>query len=82
MARWNSLGPSTGKSPGLRATCPAPCEKIFRLLCRANQWFESARLTRGEGRCARHQRAVGCGGREAKAKDERLARADGEVVWS
>src|ERR1700675_5106672 len=39
----------TGKSP---KSCPALSEEIFRLSRRANQWFDSARLTRQEGRLA------------------------------
>jgi hypothetical protein len=42
----------TGKSP---KTCPALRAKIFRLTRRANQRYGSARLTRREGRCARHE---------------------------
>ena len=34
---------TTGKSP---KTCPDLLLKIFRFRCRANQWFDSARLTR------------------------------------
>ena len=40
----------TGKSlPGFRNPCPAPRAKIFRFRRRANQWFESARLTQERG---------------------------------
>jgi hypothetical protein len=36
----------------IKISCPALARKIFRLTCRANQWFDSARLTREEGRVA------------------------------
>jgi hypothetical protein len=68
----------TGKSA---KTCPALSAKIFRLTRRANQRYQLARLTRQEGRCARHERAVGCGGRDGSRRRTRLV-ADGEVVWS
>ena len=55
----------TGKSA---KTCPALSAKIFRLTRRANQRYQLARLTRQEGRCARHERAVGCSGRGWFAK--------------
>jgi hypothetical protein len=46
--------------------CPDLAQKIFLLSRRANQWFDSARLTRQEGRLAIvTKRAVGCGGRES-----------------
>ena len=68
----------TGKSA---KTCPALVRKIFRLTRRANQRYASARLTRYEGRCARHERAVGCGGRGSCSRRTQPI-ADGEVVWS
>jgi hypothetical protein len=40
---------TTGKSPKV---CPALAAKIFRLTRRANQCFDSARLTADEGRVA------------------------------
>jgi hypothetical protein len=43
--RMRPIDPS-GKSPKI---CPPPRAKIFRLTCRANQWFDSARLTRKRG---------------------------------
>jgi hypothetical protein len=52
----------TGKSTKV---CPALGTKIFRLTRRANQHYDSARLTRNEGRVAIVTNvAVGCGGRE------------------
>jgi hypothetical protein len=52
-------------------SCQAQESKIFRFRRRANQWFESARLTRQEGRLAIvTKRAVGCDGRGC-ADDER-----------
>ena len=73
----------TGKSlpHGSASLRPALTQKIFRLSRRANQRYDSARLTRYEGRCARHQRAVRCGGRGSCARRTQLI-ADGEVVWS
>jgi hypothetical protein len=68
----------TGKSP---KTCPALLRKIFRLTCRANQWFLFARLTRQEGRLAIVTNARW----DAVDADVPLtngAEADGEVVWS
>src|SRR4051794_39442460 len=41
------LPDTTGKSP---KSCPAPREKIFPLRRRANHFYNSARLTRHEGR--------------------------------
>ena len=69
---------TTGKSP---KTCPALIEKIFRLTCRANQWLESARLTRTRGG-SRSSRT--CGGMRwtRKLRLTSVTRADGEVVWS
>src|ERR1700688_4405304 len=59
---------TTGKSA---KTCPALSQKIFRFRRRANQWFDSGRLTREEGRVAIvTKRAVRCGGRGG-AFDER-----------
>jgi hypothetical protein len=43
LAIWPRQNNATGKSP---KPCPALSEKIFRLTCRANQWFSSACLTR------------------------------------
>ena len=68
----------TGKSA---KSCPAAAKKILRLTRRANQRYHSARLTRYEGRCARHERAVGCGGRGSCSRRTQPI-ADGEVVWS
>ncbi len=34
------------------ATCPVPCEKIFRLTRRANHFYNSRRPVPKEGRCA------------------------------
>src|SRR4029077_12095140 len=42
--------------------CPALPPKIFRLTRRANQRYDSAHLTRSEGRCDPTQPAVGCAG--------------------
>src|SRR6266852_2554996 len=68
---------TTGKSPKV---CPPLRAKIFRLTRRANQWFESARLTRTRGG-SRSSRT--CGGmrwtRELRLTS--VTRADGEVVW-
>jgi hypothetical protein len=61
----------TGKSA---KTCPPLAQKIFRLTRRANQRYQLARLTRYEGRCARHERAVGCGGRDGALDETHVSR--------
>jgi hypothetical protein len=43
---WRCLSGKSAK------TCQYPYMKIFRFCCRANQWLNSARLTRQEGRLA------------------------------
>ena len=57
----------TGKSV---KTCPAPREKIFRFRRRANQLFNSARLTQERGVGRRHER---CGGMRWPLKSRRRA---------
>src|SRR4029077_18612681 len=59
----------------IKKTCPAPSKKIFRLCRRANQRFDSARLTREEGRVAIvTKRGLRCGGRgSAGAQGNRRA---------
>src|SRR5258707_8560819 len=52
--------------------CPAPFAKIFLFQAGPNQFTDSRRPVPTEGRCARHQRGAGCGGRE-RAKDEGAA---------
>src|SRR5258708_19333448 len=49
--------------------CPAPFAKIFLFRLDPNQFTDSRRPVPTEGRCARHQRGAGCGGRE-RAKDD------------
>src|SRR5260221_14355591 len=49
--------------------CPAPFAKIFLFRLDPNQFTDSRRPVPTEGRCARHQRGAGCGGR-GRAKDE------------
>jgi len=46
MRCWLRQSNPTGKSAEVR---PALRTKIFRLTCRANQWFNSARLTQSRG---------------------------------
>jgi len=53
--------------------CPAPVRKIFRWRRRANQGHWFARLLH-RGACARHERGVGCGGREWRARRARRTR--------
>src|SRR5439155_5576615 len=43
--------------------CPAPFAKIFLFRPEANQFTDSRCPVPREGRCARHQRGAGCGGR-------------------
>src|SRR6266567_2611397 len=43
--------------------CPAPFAKIFLFRPQANQFTDSRRPAPTEGRCARHERGAGCGGR-------------------
>ena len=54
--------------------CPALRAKTFRLTCRANQRHNSARLTQSRGGSDRHERAVGCGGRELRGRRARMKR--------
>jgi hypothetical protein len=65
-------GRPTGKSP---KSCPALCRKIIPLTCRANQFYQLARLTREEGRIAIvTKRGMRCGGRDsAGAQGDRRA---------
>jgi hypothetical protein len=73
----------TGKSLPLRSRSigPALARKIFRLTRRANQRYDSARLTRQEGRA--HVTNARWDAVDAEAcEDERKLIADGEVVWS
>src|SRR5258708_27107579 len=49
--------------------CPDLSEKIFHFAPRPNQFTDSRRPVPKEGRCARHQRGAGCGGR-GRAKDD------------
>ena len=59
----------------LRTASQVPFRKIFRLTRRANQRYQLARLTRQEGRLAIvTKRAVGCGGRNARARRTRVWR--------
>ena len=68
----------TGKSPKV---CPALAEKTFRFRRRANQHYDSARLTADEGRVAIVTNvAVRCGGRGC-CDETNATSADGEVVW-
>src|SRR5258705_10599135 len=55
---------------------PAALAKIFRLTCRANQFYQLARLVPARGAYRdRHERGMGCGGREsAGAQMESQAR--------
>src|SRR5262252_8005539 len=51
------------------------CVQKFRLTCRANHWFNSARLTADEGRVAIVTNvAVRCGGRESYERRTWLTR--------
>ena len=61
--RWLRQNNTTGKSP---KTCPSLRAKIFRFPRRANQRYQLApsHPMRGAAR-DRHERAVGCGGRES-----------------
>jgi hypothetical protein len=44
---------------------PAALSKIFRLTCRANQFYQLARLVPARGAYRdRHERGMGCGGRD------------------
>ena len=43
--------------------CPAPFAKIFRFGPDPNHFYIDHRPVPREGRCARHQRGAGCGGR-------------------
>ena len=60
--------------PGKSAkTRPAPPTKIFRLTCRANHLYKLAPSHPDEGRIARrHERAVGCDGRDSVGRAIRL----------
>jgi hypothetical protein len=53
--------------------CPSLLAKISRLTCRANQ-RHIPRVSPERGACARHERAVRCGGREARARRARIKR--------
>src|SRR5258708_12590300 len=65
----NRLCP-TGKSLRVfRNGCPAPFAKIFCFASDPNQFTDLRRPVPEEGRCARHQRGAGCGGR-GSALDE------------
>ena len=45
---------------------PAALSKIFRLTCRANQFYQLARLVPARGAYRdRHERGMGCGGRSS-----------------
>jgi hypothetical protein len=63
-------------------SCQAPKSKIFLFSSDPNQFTDSRRPFRQEGRCARHE--TGCGGRggvrRAIASRTNDADADGEVV--
>src|SRR6266516_2306030 len=71
-----------GKSPsGARIGSPAPCAKINRLTCRANQWFDS-RVSPDERGGSRSSRT--CGGMRWTRwrRKTNAVVAYGEVVWS
>jgi hypothetical protein len=68
----------TGKSAKV---CPALPIKIFRLTRRANQWFNSARLTQMRGG-SRSSRTRGEMRWTRRPRLTSVADADGEVVWS
>ena len=65
----------TGKSVFATKTCPAPIQKIFRFLRRANQFYQLAPFFPGKrGVGHRHERGMGCGGRgSVGAKRQRRA---------
>jgi hypothetical protein len=68
--------PATNQPDGqITKTCPVPRAKIFRLTCRANQFYQLACLVPARGAYRdRHERGMGCGGREsAGAKSGRRA---------
>jgi len=59
---------------------PAALSKIFRLTCRPNQFYQFARLVPARGAYRdRHERGMGCGGREsAGARMESQGRS---ILW-
>ena len=80
--RTRQLICASGKSASPRAfACPALPRKIFRFFRNANQRYTPDHPVPEEGRCARHQRGAGCGGRGGCRKTS-APEADGEVVWS
>src|SRR4029077_8019162 len=50
MTMWRGLARQNNPTGKSAKTCPALSRKIFRLTRRANQRYDSARLTRQEGR--------------------------------
>ena len=52
-----------GKQRGKRSCRPAFLQKIFRFRRRANHLYKFAPSRSSEGRCERHGRGAGCGGR-------------------
>src|SRR6266550_4778926 len=72
----------TGKSLLIfRSHVKSRLQKYFCFLPTQISSLIRAVRSRQEGRCARHQRGAGCGGR-GSARDERGLLAYGEVVWA
>src|SRR5258705_6117137 len=67
---FTSKAPDGQITSDFQKSCQAPFAKIFLFSPEANQFTDSPRLVPTEGRCARHQRGAGCGGR-GSARDER-----------
>src|SRR5204863_1171444 len=78
--RFTSKVPDGQITSDFQKSCQAPFAKIFLFSPDPNQFTDSHCPVPTEGRCARHQRGAGCGGR-GSARDERGLLAYGEVVW-